>query len=193
MKKVILIIICIIGGLYLIGTIFMLLIGTLVFNNILDPCKNPKYSVEYEGVLYCEEKTVSLAFGKDTISGKIYYHPFGLEGDNMRVFRLFTKKDTTIFPLPNSLEGYTQLTCYSINVGKKRYLWFEDNFGSVALDIDNKKLAKVNSPLKEKIHLLPNGASHGERGIISERYFRKQLSLSKDTRVRILDSLQIEY
>ncbi|MFS0491992.1 hypothetical protein [Leadbetterella byssophila] len=61
------------------------------------------------------------------------------------------------------------------------------------LDIDNKKLAKVNSPLKEKINILPNGASHGERGIISERYYRKQLSLSKDTRVRILDSLQIDY
>ncbi|RZJ82016.1 MAG: hypothetical protein EOO47_02235 [Flavobacterium sp.] len=133
-----------------------------------------------------------MAFEKDTIYPDLFFSTLNVDGDILRVLRFYSKKDTLTFPLVNAVNNNTEISCYSLKIKKKRYLWVEDNFGTFVLDIDLKKVKGVTSPKRELSKIAPTGAPMGTKNNISKSYIIEQLSLKRNTRIKFLDSLHFK-
>ncbi|RZL44770.1 MAG: hypothetical protein EOP00_19080, partial [Pedobacter sp.] len=86
-------------------------------------------NINYEGYTFNLLHTIPMAFEKDTIYPDLFFSTLNVDGDIKRVLRFYSEKDTIIFPLSNAVNNYTNISCYSLKISNKRYLWFEDNFG----------------------------------------------------------------
>lgn len=139
---------------------------------------------EYEGFRY-----VPLAFNKDTILPQLWIRTLNVDGDNKRLICYYSNNDTTTFTLPNAVNNYTNITCYSLQMNDKRYLWIEDNFGTTVFDIDLRKVIKVKEPAKDLNDIAATGALMGVKKDINLSDFRLQLNVSSKKKILLLDSL----
>jgi len=144
-------------------------------------------TIEYKGERFELFHPILMAFGKDTIISDLWFRTLNVDGDNKRIVRFFTSIDTTIFPLSNAVNNYTEITCYSLQVDKYRYLWFEDNFGTTVFDIDFKKVVRIKRPEKELTEIASTGAPIGVINDITEKDMRHQLNLKAKNKITILD------
>lgn len=147
-------------------------------------------TVEFDGLEYQFYSSIPMAFGTDTIYSELWYKSVNVENDFLRIIRYYTPTDTTTFNLPKANQNHTISAWYSLLIDDKRYLWYEDNFGTTVFDIDSKETKTVILPEKELKILLPNGAPVGEYKDVTRNEMKKQLGLNEATELTILDSLK---
>ncbi|WP_113651298.1 hypothetical protein [Pedobacter namyangjuensis] len=133
-----------------------------------------------------------MAFEKDTIYPDLFLSTLNVDGDIRRVLRFYSEKDTIIFPLSNAVNNYTIVSCYSLNIRTKRYLWLEDNFGTFVLDINLKKVVNVKLSKIKLSEIAPTGASMGTKMKVTNAYIKNQLRLNRVSKIIILDSLHFK-
>lgn len=173
--------------------------GLLIFSLFLVSCKGLRWkqglnsqSLKYNGESYELFSSIPMSFDKDTIYPELWHRTLNVDGDNKRIILLFNRNDTTIFYLPNGVNNYTETICCSLKVGKHRYLWLEDNFGTTVLDIDLVKHIAVTSPKKIRDKIASTGAPIGTVKEVTKRYIVSQLNLKIYTNIEFLDSLNFK-
>lgn len=146
---------------------------------------------KYQGREFKHLQEVPMAFQKDTIIADVWYRTLNVDGDNERLIRLYNSKDTSVFPLSNSVNNYTDITFYSIKMGTKRMLWIEDNFGTTIFDIDRNKTIKTKVANKKLTEVAPTGAPIGVKELLTPKKMLFILGDNIKNDIQILDSLSL--
>jgi hypothetical protein len=146
---------------------------------------------KYKGQEFEHLQAVPMAFQKDTIVADVWFRTLNVDGDNKRLVRLYNGKDTSVFPLSNSVNNYTDITFYSIKAGDKRLLWIEDNFGTTIFDIDKHKTIKTKAAAKKLTEVAPTGAPIGVKELLTTKKMLLILGNNSDNNFQILDSLSL--